>query len=219
MNKYHKIKSEFEALSDSQNAISMSNYMRNQFNYYGIMTPKRKLVYRDLIKEDKNVGIIDWDLLDLCYADEHREFQYFVYDYLLGLKDYLTYEDIPKIEKYIVTKPWWDTIDILCKLIGHIGQSDKRVKKLMLKWSKSKNLWIRRTAIEHQLFLKEKTDTELLEKIIVNCLGSDEFFIDKAIGWVLRDYGKTNPEWVINFVNRYQDKMSKLSITQAMKYL
>lgn len=71
----------------------------------------------------------------------------------------------------------------------------------------------------HQLCRKEKTNTELLEKIIVNNFGSNEFFINKAIGWSLRDYSKTNPKWVKEFVGKYKDKMDKLSIKEASKYI
>ena len=67
--------------------------------------------------------------------------------------------------------------------------------------------------------LKEKTDYELLEKIIINCFGTDEFFINKAIGWALREYSKTNPNWVKNFINKYKSKMNDLSIKEATKYI
>ena len=89
----------------------------------------------------------------------------------------------------------------------------------MLRWSKDQDFWLRRIAIDHQLGRKEKTNTKLLEKIIVNNFGSKEFFINKAIGWALRDYSKTNPKWVENFINTYQNQMNHLSIKEASKYL
>lgn len=89
----------------------------------------------------------------------------------------------------------------------------------MLKWSKDKNIWLRRVSIDHQLLRKEKNDTELLEKIIVNNFGSNEFFINKAIGWALRDYSKTNKEWVSNFIKKYNNNLSSLSIREGSKYL
>ncbi len=89
----------------------------------------------------------------------------------------------------------------------------------MIEWSKAENVWIKRTAIEHQLCLKEKTNKKLLESIIVNSFGSEEFFINKAIGWALRDYSKTDPIWVKDFINQYKDKMSSLSIKEASKYI
>ena len=219
MDKYLEIKKIFELKEDQENAEKMSKYMRNMFNFYGISASERKEVYHDLIKSEKKSKVIDWDFLDECYKDNHREFQYLVYDYLLAMKQYVSYEDISKIKNYIVQKSWWDTIDFLCKVIGAVGLRDSRVKNLMIDWSKSENIWIKRTAIEHQLCLKEKTDTELLEQIIINSLGSDEFFINKAIGWALRDYSKTNPKWVIYFINKYKDKMNSLSIKEASKYI
>ncbi len=219
MNKYLEIRKIFESMEDKENAIAMSKYMRNLFDFYGLPTPKRKEVYHDFIKSERKLKKIDWEFLDKCYDDNHREFQYLVYDYLLAMKQYVSFEDISKIQNYIIKKSWWDTIDFLCKIVGDVGLRDSRVKDLMKEWSKNENIWIKRSAIEHQLCLKEKTDTKLLEQIIVNCFGSDEFFINKAIGWALRDYSKTNPKWVKDFINKYNDKMDSLSIKEASKYI
>lgn len=219
MDKYLEIKKLFEQQENKEKSIEMSKYMRNLFNFYGIQTPKRKSIYKDFLKKEKKLKQIDWKFLDKCYQDEHREFQYLVYDYLIALNEFLTYNDIPKIEKYIKNKQWWDTIDFFDQVIGKIGLRDNKVDDLMLEWSKDKDFWIRRIAIDHQLGRKEKTNTELLEKIIINNFGSDEFFINKAIGWALRDYSKTNPEWVKDFINKYKSKMDKLSIKEASKYI
>ena len=219
MDKYLEIKKLFEQNADNQNAISMAKYMRNMFVFYGIASPIRKELYNDFLKREKKLKIIDWDFLDKCYADSHREFQYLVSDYLLTMKNYVTYEDISKIKKYIVNKSWWDTIDFLCKVIGNVSLKDTRVKELMISWSKDNNFWLKRTALEYQLGLKDKTDINNLSTIIINSLGSNEFFINKAIGWVLRDYSKTNPKWVKEFINQYYDKLSNLSIKEASKYL
>ena len=100
-----------------------------------------------------------------------------------------------------------------------MGLRDKRIDELMLEWSQVVDFWVRRIAIDHQLTRKEKTNTALLEQIIVNNLGSDEFFINKAIGWSLREYSKTAPDWVRDFIGRYGDKMNKLSVREASKYI
>lgn len=219
MSKYITIKQKFEENKNQEQAISMKKYMRNLFDFYGIQTPKRKAIYKDFLKEEKKNKKIDWNFLDECYNDSHREFQYLVYDYLLALNDYLTYDDIQKIKKYAKTKQWWDTIDFLDKVIGNIGLKDKKVDELMLKWSKDEDFWLRRLAIDHQLGRKEKTNTDLLKQIIINNLGSNEFFINKAIGWSLRDYSKTNPKWVKDFIQKHKDQMNKLSIKEASKYI
>ncbi len=219
MDKYLELKKIFESKEDKDNAGDMSKYMRNMFEFYGLSAPKRKEVYNNFIKSEKKSKVIDWNFLDKCYLDNHREFQYLVYDYLITMKQYVLYEDLSKIKNYIIKKSWWDTIDFLCKVIGDVSLRDVRVKELMLDWSRDNNIWIKRTSIEHQLCLKEKTDTVLLEEIILNCLGSDEFFINKAIGWSLRDYSKTNPKWVKYFIDKYKNEMSNLSIKEASKYI
>ncbi len=219
MDKYEELKRKFEESKDKENAISMAKYMRNLFSFYGIPTPKRKAVYKDFLKEEKKLEKIDWPFLDKCYKDSHREFQYFVCDYLIAMNKYLTFEDIPKLKQYITKKEWWDTIDCFDSVIGEIGLRDNRVEKLMLEWSKDKDHWLRRIAIDHQLNRKEKTNKELLEQIIVNNFGSEEFFINKAIGWSLREYSKTNPTWVKEFLDKYKDKLNKLSIREASKYI
>lgn len=219
MDKYTEVRKRFEENADPENAVKMAKYMRNRFIFYGIPTPKRKKLYRDFLKEEKRNKIIDWGFLDQCYDDEHREFQYLVTDYLSELNSLLTYDDIPAIRKYIDRKQWWDTIDSLDQVIGKIGLRDERVDALMLEWSTDEDFWVRRIAIDHQLLRKDKTNTVLLEKIIVNNFGSDEFFINKAIGWSLRDYSKTDLEWVRDFIERYRNRMDKLSIREAGKYI
>ena len=219
MDKYFDIKKRFEEKEDKENAAQMAKYMRDQFVFYGLPTPKRKALYKDFLKEEKKSGQIDWAFLDRCYEDEHREFQYLVCDYLTVMDNFLAYDDIPRIKAYIKCKSWWDTTDSLDRVIGQIGLRDSRVDALMLEWSLDDDFWVRRVAIDHQLCRKEKTNTELLEKILVNNFGSDEFFINKAIGWSLRDYSKTNPEWVRAFVEKHAVRMAKLSVKEAGKYI
>lgn len=219
MDTYHSLKEQFEINGDPEKAVQMAAYMRNLFLFYGLPTPKRKAIYKEFLKAEKQKNIINWDLLDACYADEHREFQYFVVDYLSTMKKFISYDDLLHLMKYMKTKQWWDTIDGFTRIIGHIGLKDARIHDLMLTWSKDDDFWMRRIAINHQLGRKEKTNTQLLEQILVNNFGSSEFFINKAIGWSLRDYSKTNPEWVKTFIATHKNEMDALSIREASKYL
>ena len=219
MDKYMQIEKAFEEKADMENAVKMSKYMRDKFKFYGLSTPNRKEIYKELLKAEKKNGVVDWDFLDLCYENEHREFQYLVMDYLVAMQKFLKFDDVPRIKKYIKLKQWWDTIDGFDRIVGNIAFVDKRINDLMLEWSVDEDFWIRRIAIDHQLCRKERTNTELLEQILVNNFGSNEFFINKAIGWSLRDYSKTNPEWVKEFLRKYKEKMDKLSVKEASKYI
>ncbi len=120
----------------------------------------------------------------------------------------------------VITKSWWETVDTLVKVFTDLYlRYPTEMTQLMLTWSKDSNLWVKRIALEFQLLLKKQTDTKLLAKIIINNFGSDEFFINKAIGWALRDYYKTDPKWVAEFIATYSNDLSALSIREGRKYL
>ena len=217
--KFNSVITHFKEVADENKAEKMASYMRNHFVFFGIPTPMRRACYKELLKQDKKSKEIDWHFLDVCWEDEHRDCQYLVVDYLTTMKSFLVFEDISKIETYVRSKQWWDSIDGLDKIIGHIGLTDKRVDKLMLKWSQDKDFWLRRLAIDHQLGRKEKTNVQLLENIVVVNFGNQEFFINKAIGWALREFSKTNPEWVRHFLEKYKNQLSPLSYREASKYI
>ena len=215
MGQFADLKALLEANADKETARGQAAYMRNQFKFYGIKTPQRRSLTQNLIKATKRAAKVEWDFLDA----EQREYQYFVCDYLKAMQGQLVYADLKRLELYVQTKQWWDTIDVLDTVIGQIGLSDKRVDQLMLDWSQASDFWLRRIAIDHQRGRKEKTKKELLAKIIDNNLNRGEFFINKAIGWALRDYSKTNPPWVKEFLASRKNGLAKLSLREASKYL
>ena len=216
---FNKLYEEMIQHKNEEQARQMSKYMLNKFEYIGIKTPERRKIFKNFFKEYKNEEKIDWEFVNKCWENKYREFQYIAADYLKNMKDKLTIDDIPKFKQLILKKSWWDTIDNLDMTIGALALKDSNVNKILLEWSLDENIWLKRIAIDHQLLRKEKTNTELLEKILKNNLGQTEFFINKAIGWALRDYSKTNPEWVKNFIEKNRENMAKLSIKEASKYL
>ena len=216
---FNKLYEEMIQHKNEEQAQRMSKYMLNKFEYIGIKTPERRKIFKNFFKEYKNEEKIDWEFVNKCWENKYREFQYIGADYLKNMKDKLTIDDIPKFKRLILKKSWWDTIDNLDMTIGALALKDSNVNKILMEWSLDENIWLRRIAIDHQLLRKEKTDIELLEKILKNNLEQTEFFINKAIGWALRDYSKTNPEWVKNFIEKNRENMAKLSIKEASKYL
>ena len=216
---FNKLYEEMIRHKNEEQAQKMSKYMLNKFEYIGIKTPERRKIFKNFFKEYKNEEKINWEFVNKCWENKYREFQYVAADYLKNMKDKLTINDIPKFKRLILEKSWWDTIDNLDMTIGALALKDSNVNKILLEWSLDENIWLRRIAIDHQLLRKEKTNTELLEKILKNNLGQAEFFINKAIGWALRNYSKTNPERVKNFIEENKENMAKLSIKEASKYL
>lgn len=210
---------ELEAAKDPEKAGPMEAYMRYQFPFLGIAGPERNALYRKYFLSAKKTKTIDWDFVDTCWEKESREYQYVAANYLKAMQSYLTKDDLPELERLVVTKSWWDTVDILDRVVGSLVANHPELEEVLLKWSLSDNIWLRRVAIDHQLLRKEKTNVQLMEKILLNNMDQTEFFINKAIGWALRDYSKTNPEWVARFIEKNQKRMAELSIREASKYL
>lgn len=216
-----KVEDIFQGLKEVANpedAIHMKAYMKDQFEFLGVKTPVRRKLSKVFFKKNSSLAI-DWKFIHQAWDNPYREMQYVVLDYLQLKQKALTPSDLPKIKKLAQTKPWWDTIDFLCRSVGYISLHYPETKKIVLDWSRDKDFWLRRIAIEHQLLQKEETDVQLLEQILINNLNQTEFFINKAIGWALRDYSKTNPDWMLEFIEKYKDKLSKLSIKEGSKYL
>ena len=216
-----KVEDIFQGLKEVANpedAIHMKAYMKDQLEFLGVKTPVRRKLSKVFFKKNSSLAI-DWKFIHQAWENPYREMQYVVLDYLQLKQKALTPSDLPKIKKLAQTKPWWDTIDFLCRSVGYISLHYPETKKIVLDWSRDKDFWLRRIAIEHQLLQKEETDVQLLEQILINNLNQTEFFINKVIGWALRDYSKTNPDWVLEFIEKYKDKLSRLSIKEGSKYL
>lgn len=226
---------EFRQHKNEENAEKQAAYLRHQFEFIGLKTPERRLLAKDFLKEKKADKQIDWELVFEFWNLPEREFQYLALDYLHQMKKWLIFDDMEKIKKLTVSKSWWDTVDALDELVGHLlltgrkqateddSTAYEQVKTLVKEWAQAENFWLRRIAIDCQLSFKNQTDLELLSyNIEKNLLGSsfaDEFFITKAIGWALRDLAKTNSAWVIKFIEEHENKMAKLSIREASKHL
>ena len=209
---------ELKAVANPDDVVAMKAYMKNKFEFLGVKTPARRKLTKAFFKQHTD-SVIDWNFINEAWNNPYRELQYASLDYLESRKKLLIPSDLSHLKKLAQTKSWWDTIDFLDRLVGSIIARFPETKEIILAWSRDEDIWLRRLAIDHQLLRKEETDTELLEKILVNNLGQTEFFINKAIGWALRDYSKTNPDWVREFIERHQIEMAGLSIREGSKYL
>jgi 3-methyladenine DNA glycosylase AlkD len=202
--------------ADAKKAVPMAAYMRDQFEYLGLPKPLRESLTKDFLREKRKEPDVDWDFVFACYAKPQREFTYLALDYLIMVQGRLTAQDMQEIETLIVTHPWWDSVDTLDEIAGQIFLKYPQTVNTIRRWMTEDNMWLRRVSINFQQKFKDKTDIGLLSEAIEQNLGSSEFFINKAIGWSLREYAKTNRAWVEAFVASHT--LSALSLREATKH-
>ena len=211
----------FEANANGENALAMKAYMKGRFEFFGIKSPQRRELQKQFLNENRAPIPFDPTVFRALWQADQREFQMFGLDLLRKQAKKVQEADLALIEELIITKSWWDTVDGLASWV--CGPYFQKFPELMSPvtdaWAVSENLWLRRTSIIFQLGYKQQTDSEILLHHIEKNLGSKEFFVNKAIGWALREYGKTDPEFVRDYVLRMQSKLNPLSVREALKNL
>jgi 3-methyladenine DNA glycosylase AlkD len=214
------LKALFAANSNPERAAKMSAYMRNQHDFIGLISPQRKELIKELRKEHypkSNHVLHSW--VKLLWEQTEREYQYVAMDYLDQYGRLLKDEDIILFDYLIENKSWWDTIDITCgNYLGEFFKTRPELFQFTLKrYIYHDYFWFNRAAIICQLCYKKETNTDYLTQAILTHTESKEFFIQKAIGWALRQYARTNPDWVLAFVKKHQ--LKPLSVREALKHL
>ena len=211
----------FRQNANAELAKPMEAYMKNNFPFLGIKTSPRRELQKHLWNQHKEeIKNHPREIALELLAKKEREFHYCAIEILIKeLKKKYRKEDILLIEKLTITHSWWDSVDLLAKyLLGnYLVQFPEEIAKTIAGFSASDNMWLNRSAILFQLDYKAKTDADLLFSICEKHKGSKEFFIQKAIGWALRDYSKFNPKGVTEFVN--STDLKPLSKREALRNL
>ncbi len=214
------IQKAFESHKNPAIATGQKKYMKNRFEFIGIQTPLRRKLIRPFINRNalppKNKST---KLLKKLWDFNEREYQYAGIDIFEKYLNQIAEEDIDLITYLLTHKSWWDTVDPLAtKMTGkYFLRFPDKIRHVTNQWIVSGNIWLQRAAVLFQLKYRENTDSELLSGIIHRVKNTDEFFLNKAIGWALREYGKTSPEWVENFVR--ENDLHPLSKREALKVI
>ena len=211
----------YEDTRDPTRALQMKKYMKDQFEFYGIPTSARRELMSAHIKES---GLPDWSEIDAIARNlwemNERECQFTLLDLMNRMKKNLSPDNLPLLEYLITTKSWWDTVDGLAGWL--LGELFKRHPELIpettKKWMASGNIWLQRSCLLFQLKYKKDTDLELLSSFIEQLSSHKSFWIRKAIGWTLREYSKTDPVTVQDYVAAHPE-LSGLSKREALKVI
>lgn len=210
----------FEQEADPETAVAMAAYMRDQFPFLGLKSPQRRTLFKQFLAQHGLPQPPDLEtIVRALWQLPQREYHYTAQDLLHRLRRHLTPESVGLLEYLITTKSWWDTVDGLAShaaadLFKRFPQTRAETVQ---RWRHADNLWLRRTTLLFQLGYKGDTDKGLLFSLIQDNLDSTEFFIQKAVGWALREYSKSNAGAVRDFVAH--TPLPALSEREALKWL
>lgn len=211
--------SEFSRSANPTIAKQQKAYLRDKFEFFGIKTPERRMLSRPfIIKESLPPKQSIPEVIHILWQKPERDFQLFGLDLVQRLP--ISEPGDLELFKYMVThKSWWDTVDFIAvhPISKYFIAFPKSIPGIMDQWLQSNNLWLQRCTLIFQLKWKEKLDTSLLHHCIQSMQGSKEFFINKAIGWILREYSKTDPQWVRDYVANHE--LAPLSQREALRLL
>ncbi|XP_050404228.2 uncharacterized protein LOC130010424 [Patella vulgata] len=220
------LKTKYSAAKNKTYAAKIKQYMRNQYEFIGIKAPERRAINKEIFEAHPVLNHPDiYQLFYLLWQEEERDYQCFVLDYCDKYIKHINHPDwndqnLEVLKHLITNKSWWDTVDLLAsKVVGILVLSDReKYSQLMDEWISDDNMWIRRTAILHQLNYKHKTDTDRLFRYSLQCAHEKEFFIQKSIGWALRNHFRTDPDLIKTFVSKNKSKLATLSVREALKH-
>lgn len=212
----------FENNANKEYAIQMDNYMKNNFIHYGIKSGPRRELITPFYAEIKTLTDKEFQkLFEELWQLPRRECHHAALDFAAKVIKNMNESWLPFWKNKILTQSWWDSVDVIAPtFIGTILKSNKEGQtKFAYESMEHENMWMNRSAIIFQLKYKNKTNENLLYEMILASSGSREFFIKKAGGWALRQYGSTNPTSVSNFINQYRDILSNLTVKEGERKL
>lgn len=212
------LEQQFMHHADPERAFAMSAYMRNKFAFYGIAAELRKEITLPVFKRFPPETEADLHrLARSMWQKPEREWHYTAILLISKHKKLWSYELIELLSDLLQQNSWWDTVDGLSSncIAPYFLKFGETRKKVLEEWERSGNMWLIRICIIHQLACRKNTDLNYLKGIITRQAESDAFFIQKAIGWALRQYAKTDPAWVRNFA--LTNTLKPLSIREALK--
>jgi 3-methyladenine DNA glycosylase AlkD len=219
------LRSALRAHADPGRAVRGRAYMKSAMPMYGVNAATLRRIARQVFRQFPLADFRHWHdtVQALWRGARYREER--LCAILLcdepGYRCHQTMQALPLYEEMIATGAWWDLVDPIAahQVAFLLKHYPKQMDPILRRWSRSDNIWKRRAAILSQLRRGAGTDLTLLYRCIEPSLGSDEFFLQKAIGWALRDYAWHDMAEIKRYVKEHQDRLSSLSRREALKHL
>jgi 3-methyladenine DNA glycosylase AlkD len=208
--------------ADPEKAEGMQAYMKTDMPFYGVQKPGRTVILRHLRNEFAPRTHREYiELAAALWQLPHREEKYLAQGVATMFNQFITPASLPLYQRFITEGAWWDFVDEAATHMVRevvIGFPDE-TWPIVDQWVDDHDMWLRRAAIICQVGAQERTDAERLFSFCERRLHEKEFFIRKAVGWALREYARTDPGAVADFVVEHRDRLSGLSYREATKHI
>ncbi|MBZ5740249.1 DNA alkylation repair protein [Nocardioides mangrovi] len=210
---------------DPERAVQQQAYMKSAMPYRGFTKPELTRLLRPLLTLHPPADRESWEatVRDLWDGATHREERYAA---LAVVRDrratqWLDPDSVPLARHLLVTGAWWDLVDETAQhLVGPALLAHRPELTVVVRgWATDDDLWVRRAAVICQVGHRAETDRDLLRDAVEANLDDPSFWLRKGIGWALRDFARTDPDWVRAEVARHDGRLSGLSRREALKHL
>ncbi|TSJ41693.1 DNA alkylation repair protein [Fluviicola chungangensis] len=212
----------FEPFRNAKRAQTASAYMKNHFPFIGMKTEIRRSAQKSWIDSLKTIDDrkLRWSIIRALWEKEERDYHYVAVDLLNSWpKRFYSEEDAVELEWLLNNKSWWDSVDAIAS--NYLGRwallFPEKARETFEKWRYHESFWLQRSCLIYQLKYKDQVDSAYLENLIQQLNGNKEFFIQKAIGWSLRQLSKYKPEDVVQILAN--NPIKGLALREASKYL
>jgi 3-methyladenine DNA glycosylase AlkD len=207
---------ELQKLGNVERSIADKNYHKSSRDHWGVPVPVCEALTRSLCK-----GIADDDLLVLAKdLWETNLFDPMVCAAKILSRMRPSKEVWKTICHFLKKVDGWALEDHLARVAGKCILADKLLLDQLEEWTKHSNFWMRRAALVYTLpFAKPGQNPERMLGWASSYASDPEWFIQKAIGWWLRDLGEHHPERVIVFLNAHWDSLKSVAKKEATRKL
>ncbi len=214
-----------EAHADQNRAVNEKRYLKSpeDFRHIGVKVPLIRKETKAFSRAHKDLDHDDVIVVaEELWSREVHESRMAAIELLNARLKSLTADDASQVEKMINQSHTWAYVDNLsAHTMAGLVERFPELTETLDGWAEHENFWLRRAAMLTLLIpLRDgEGDFERFGRYADSMLHEKEFFIRKAIGWVLRDMSKKRPELVLEWLAPRAHRCSTLTVREASKYL
>ena len=213
----------FVAVGTPARARQEQAYLKSDLRFYGASVPEIRKASADFARAHPDLTRTELRaIVDGLYASRWHDLRSASIALLGRYERVLRESDLPWLAGLVRSSNTWAHVDWLAAdIIGGVVERYPVALKRLRVWATDESFWVRRTALLAQLRMlsRGEGDFDLFARLAAGMLDEREFFIRKAIGWILREVSKGRPELVYEFLREHRAAVSSLSLQEGAKYL